>query len=150
MLDLFEELKTVVSTLNEQGLDYALCGGLAVSILAEPRATVDIDLLMPETTYVAAKDSLIALGYDIEASPMNFAGGKVPIRRLSKLDPAGDVLSIDMLLVTEATQEAWDSRKQMQWEAGRLSVVSREGLILLKRLRGSKQDEADIEKLSRK
>jgi hypothetical protein len=81
---------------------------------------------------------------------MNFAGGKVPIRRLSKLDPAGDVLSIDMLLVTEATQEAWDSRKQMQWEAGRLSVVSREGLILLKRLRGSKQDEADIEKLSRK
>jgi hypothetical protein len=35
----------------------------------------------------------------------------------------------------------------MQWEEGRLWVVSREGLIYLKSLRGSGQDLDDIQKL---
>ncbi len=148
MLDLYEELKTILQRFSELEIPYALCGGLAVSILTEPRATIDVDLLMPPESYPAAKDALIALGYDVEAAPMVFADGKVPMRRLSKFASDGDILSVDMLLVTEATQSAWQTRQYLHWESGPIVVVSRAGLIQLKRLRGSKQDEADIEKLS--
>jgi hypothetical protein len=60
---------------------------------------------------------------------------------------AGQVLSVDLLLVTPEIREVWDSRVQADWEGGELSVVSREGLIALKNLRGSAQDNADISAL---
>lgn len=149
MLDLFDELRSILERFEVDQIPYALCGGLAVSILAEPRATVDIDVLMPNESFERARASLIAIGYDVEAKPMTFAKGGVLIRRLSKLAPEGDILSVDILIVTDATRSAWDSRQRLQWEAGELCIVSRHGLIELKRLRGSKQDEADIERLQR-
>ena len=79
---------------------------------------------------------------------MSFAQGSVEIRRISKIDPAdGDLLSLDLLLVTPAVQQAWDTRMQTEWEGGKLSVVSTDGLIALKRLRNSEQDLLDIKAL---
>jgi len=46
VLDLYEELKAIVAALDENGIDYALCGGLAMAVWGAPRATVDIDLLI--------------------------------------------------------------------------------------------------------
>ncbi len=43
---LFNNLKHLCSVLNETEIRYCLIGGLAVGILAKPRATEDIDLLM--------------------------------------------------------------------------------------------------------
>jgi len=40
MLDLYEELKAIISALEENGIDYALCGGLAMAVYGAPRATV--------------------------------------------------------------------------------------------------------------
>ena len=45
MFDLYEEFKAIVAALGEQGIDYAVCGGLAMAVWGAPRATVDIDLL---------------------------------------------------------------------------------------------------------
>ena len=44
--DLFYTLKSMCALLNEEHLDYCLIGGLAVAILAKPRATEDIDFLV--------------------------------------------------------------------------------------------------------
>ena len=44
MLDLLEELKNVLARLEQDGVPYALCGGLAMAVHGYPRATVDIDL----------------------------------------------------------------------------------------------------------
>jgi len=61
------------------------------------------------------------------------------------MDPeSGDLLSLDFLLVTPEIFPLWESRTVADWEGGKLSVVSRSGLISLKRLRGSGQDEDDI------
>jgi len=88
------------------------------------------------------------LGYTIEAAPMAFADGAVRILRVSKIDPESrDVLTLDLLIVTPETADVWQSRREVEWEDGTLWVVSREGLIALKRLRGSGQDLADIERL---
>jgi hypothetical protein len=43
---LTEQLKSIIQFLNKQDIDYALAGGLAFSALVEPRATMDIDLIV--------------------------------------------------------------------------------------------------------
>ena len=54
------------------------------------------------------------------------------------------IAALDLLLVTPEIQNIWNSRVQADWEGGTLSVVSRDGLIGLKKLRGSARDNADI------
>lgn len=149
-LDLFSELELLVRELAAREIEYALCGGLAMAVHGVTRATVDIDILIPPKLLEDALSTARARGFTIEAKPMTFADGAVRIHRASKADPeSGDLLSVDHLVVTPPLEGVWESRRTVRWEAGRLSVVSRSGLIELKRLRASAQDLADIERLER-
>ena len=47
MPNLFEEFRAVVGALTGARVPYAVCGGIAMSIHVQPRATVDIDFLAP-------------------------------------------------------------------------------------------------------
>lgn len=79
---------------------------------------------------------------------MEFADGKVIIYRGTKAFPGSeDYLSVDLILVTDEIRSVWESREKAKLEHGVLTVVSRQGLIDLKQLRGSKQDMADIDRL---
>lgn len=148
MLDLYDEFRAVVSALSERTIDYALCGGLALSVYCEPRATVDIDLLILPEDYERAKEAAHALGYTIEGPPMTFVHGAIEIRRLSKIEPeSGDSLPLDLLLVSPEIVDVWDSRSRIQIEEGEIWVVSRLGLIAMKSLRQNAQDLADIGRL---
>jgi hypothetical protein len=148
MLDLYNEFRELVGALDEQAVDYALCGGMAMAIYDRPRATVDIDLLILTESLERVRAAASALGYTIRGMDMSFAKGAIEIRRVSKIDSeTGFVLSLDMLLVTPEIRDAWDSRVVADWEGGKLSVVSREGLISLKKLSGRPQDLADISAL---
>ena len=148
MLDLYDELKAVTARFDSNGISYALCGGLAMAVYGLFRATVDIDLLIPEECRESAESAARDLGYTIAAAPMSFAGGAVEIRRVSKPDPdTRDLLMLDLLLVTRPLTEVWRNRKEVEWEHGSLWVVSRDGLIALKKLRGSGQDLEDIARL---
>ena len=148
MLDLYDEFSTLIGALEAAGVEYAVCGGLAMAVHGFPRATIDVDLVVPtnaaERVLACARD----LGYTIPADPMSFAGGAVEIRRVTKIDAAsGDRLSLDLLLVTPAIEHVWNERTRVRWERGELWVVSRQGLVSLKRLRGSGQDQDDIKRL---
>ena len=148
MFDLYEEFKSIVSALEEHGIDYAVCGGLAMAVHGLPRATVDIDLLILGESMEEAKGLARTLGYTIEALPMTFSRGAVELRGVSKLDrETGIVLPLDMLLVTPEIVEIWQSRTRVAWESGSFWIVSRQGLMALKALRSSAQDLADIERL---
>jgi hypothetical protein len=148
MLDLYEELKILIRRLNQEKFDYALCGGLALALYGIPRATVDIDVLIQKENLEKVHTLAHGLGYIMKANPMTFAGGAVEIHRVSKEDEeTGDWFSLDFLSVTPAIQEVWKSRREVEWEEQKLWVVSREGLIRLKSLRGSGQDLDDIQKL---
>jgi hypothetical protein len=145
MFDLYDEFRKLIAALDEHQIDYALCGGLAMAIYDRPRATVDIDLLILSESLDQVIAIATVLGYVIRGMDITFANGAIEIRRLSKIDrESGQVLSLDLLLVTPEIREAWDSRIKADWEDGKLSVVSRASLIALKRIRGSAQDEADI------
>lgn len=148
MLDITVELKTLVQRLDEERIDYALCGGMAMAVHRLPRFTIDIDILIQGEALAHAINIAKSLGYDIPGKDLSFANGAVEIRRVSKVDPdGGDLMTIDFLLVTPQIREAWDTRVESTWEGGRLSVVSSEGLIALKQLRRSGQDLDDIRAL---
>ncbi|CAN5600748.1 hypothetical protein BH20ACI3_BH20ACI3_14100 [soil metagenome] len=116
-----------------------------MAIHARPRATIDIDMLILSESLEKSLSAALTLGYNIRGKDLSFANGVIEIRRISKMDPeSGDLLSLDFLLVTPEIFPLWESRTVADWEGGKLSVVSRSGLISLKRLRGSGQDEDDI------
>jgi hypothetical protein len=144
VLDLEEELRALIEALDAAAVPYALCGGLAVAIHGHPRATIDIDLMVQEQDVIQAKELAGTLGFRFEATPMVLHGSAVPIHRVSKIDRDGEVLMVDLLVVTPFTAEAWHSRETHEWHGRPLTVVSRQGLIALKRLRSSPQDLADI------
>ena len=148
MYDLERELDAVRTKLSANGINYALCGGLAVGVYGFVRATIDIDLLIQPEDERRVYDAVAELGYAIKARPMNFDGGATRIRRISKVDPNdGEVLMLDLLLVTPQFQHVWDTRRELQWKEHGLWVVSPRGLIDMKTSRSSPIDLADIEKL---
>jgi hypothetical protein len=148
MLDITDELKALVNELNRHRVEYALCGGLAMGVHGRTRATVDIDLLILSESLEAVVEIARSQGYSIRGKEMSFARGAIEIRRLSKIDPSsGDLIPLDLILVSPEIRHVWDSRQEGHWEGGKLSVVTREGLISLKKLRSSAQDLADIQQL---
>jgi hypothetical protein len=147
MLDLAAEFEAVIVTLAEHSVDYALCGGLAMAVYGYPRATMDIDLLIRPEDEERVYSAVEPLGFRIRAKPMHFDRGKMEIRRISKIDPSGDILMLDLLLVTSASEDVWNDRKRIESDFGPVVVVSRQGLIKLKSGRMSGIDQDDIGKL---
>lgn len=147
-MDLLEELKNLTAKLDSEGIEYALCGGLAMAIYALPRATLDIDMMIELGSLFRTQRAVEDLGFTLGGAPMEFHGGKVQIHRLCKIDAVStEELVLDLLIVTPETRQAWESRMRVEWEGGSLSVVSPEGLIALKSFRLSGQDQDDIEYL---
>ena len=147
MPNLYEEFRAIVDALGAAGAPYAVCGGLAMSIHAHPRATIDIDLLAPPAAVAQIADALSAQGFvRRERTPTRLAEGKVVVHRLTKIVPGDpEVLMLDVIEVRGgATEDAWRTRTSMEWAGHSVPVVSRAGLIALKRLLGSAQDIADI------
>lgn len=148
MLNLLHELAGILDALSADNIPYAICGGLAMSVHGFTRATEDIDLFVRAEDVDRVENVVMPLGYVVKAKPMNFSSGATRIRRVSKIDATdGDLLMLDLLLVTEATESAWTTREIREWNERKISVVSREGLILLKRFRSSDQDLVDIARL---
>jgi hypothetical protein len=146
MFDLYEELRQVTSALDEHDIAYALCGGLAMAVYDHARATIDIDILILSESLESTLEIAAELGYSIRGLDMHF--GEIQIRRVSRIHPTTrHVLTLDMLLVTPAIREVWESRVHADVEGGTLSVVSREGLIALKKFRSSGTDLDDIAQL---
>ncbi|CAN2042454.1 Nucleotidyltransferase family protein [Candidatus Magnetomoraceae bacterium gMMP-15] len=147
-MDLLIELKKLVEEFDKHKIEYALCGGLALAVYAKPRATFDIDFMVEPNLLSKIKEIVANLGFNIPATPMSFKDDAVQIHRMTKIDnESGEYLVLDLLLVTPQTKISWDSKISVDWEGGRLKVLSPEGLIILKSLRKSGQDMDDIEYL---
>ena len=147
-MDLLDELKKLIARLDNEGIEYALCGGLAMAVYALPRATLDIDIMIDASALDRTRRAVHELGFTLSALPMQFHDGKIHIRRVSKIEhDTGETLSLGLIIVTPEIRRAWESRAKVEWEGGALSVVSPEGLILLKSFRRSGQDQDDIQYL---
>ncbi|HEY4182372.1 MAG TPA: hypothetical protein VGM90_36315 [Kofleriaceae bacterium] len=150
-LDLVTELVGLLDALERESVDYAVCGGLAVGMLARPRATKDIDILIQRDDLARAKALAIACGFDIPARKMIFKQGtpqEQEMHRLSKIDPEdGALMPVDFLLVVKLFETVWNSRLSVEYLGRKIKVVSIEGLVTMKTISGRPQDLRDIELL---
>ena len=71
---------------------------------------------------------------------------KWEIVRVSKV-VGRELLTLDLMLVAEEVQLAWDDRAVVDYAGKQISVVSRPGLKLLKQLAGRRKDQLDLEQL---
>lgn len=149
--DLIAELEQLVDALEREHVEYAVCGGLALAIHGHPRATKDIDLLVPPELVARVREVARQLGFDVPARPMIFglaAGVRRPVDRISKLDEeTGALLSLDLIHAVGELATIWSSRVRYQLPSREIVVVSREGLVTMKTIAGRPQDLADVARL---
>ncbi len=148
-MDIGAELMSLVQALDKAKVPYALCGGLALGVHGFPRATEDIDLLIRKRDVDKGKKAIRHLGYILEAGPMTFGAGTERETRLHRVSKAfgEDWLMLDFIQVEPGHGEAWKTRRRYATERGRITAVSPEGLILMKKKAGRPQDIADIVRL---
>lgn len=147
MSDLLTELAQLTSKLEENDIEYAVCGGLALTIHGFPRATFDIDILIREETLSKSFEIARQVGFDIHGSDISFKERAVEIRRVSKIDDDGEVISLDFLLVTPFVEDVWNDKIDIEWQGRPISIVSRRGLIKMKELAGRHKDLIDIDRI---
>lgn len=146
-MDLYGEFTRVIGALNADGIRYAVAGGLAVSLYTTPRATVDIDLLIAAEDVDRVILAVSPIGFRVAGRPMDVARGRLRIQRLIKIE-GSDLVPLDLLIPVDAELAGLvDDRTIADWRGTPAAVVSKSALRVLKRLRGSGQDQVDLEAL---
>ncbi len=150
-MKLKEELLKITECLDQAGIDYGLCGGLAVVVHGYPRLTKDIDILIRPESLELAKEHLAKIEYDLEAGLIRFNHGNSNENLMYRVSRAvgTELTTLDLMLVAPAFESVWADRQAIQLGNHRLKVVSKDGLITMKRLSGRPQDLADIDALNR-
>jgi hypothetical protein len=91
-------------------------------------------------------DALQTCGFTLKALPLEFKDGTC-IQRVNKVDPTGNLMTVDLMLVDRNLASAWASRSRLPFGDGQVVAVSREALIAMKALAARPQDLADIANL---
>lgn len=150
MYNLFLETKAIAQALEENHLPYALCGGLAVGIYTtEPRHTIDIDMVVDPQDLEKIIPILAQHGFQKFAPPMPLDKGLMQIQRLIKMQEGEtEVLMLDLCMPDKSTYpEVWKNWNRSLMEDREIWVLSKPGLIAMKKSRQSTKDLSDIEAL---
>jgi hypothetical protein len=121
-MDLYAELLGLVDALERSGLDYALCGGIAVAFHGYPRFTKDIDMLIRSEDLDRVRQVVRERGFVIDAEPIRFGVGgpsERVVQRVSKVE-GQDILTLDLLILNPLFQDVWDGREVFQWQGRHL------------------------------
>ena len=148
-MDLTSELLNLTRRLNAAGIDYAVCGGLAMAVHGFVRATKDIDLLIRREDLKRVETLAEEVGFSIRAGIIPFGTGTPDAREIFRTSKVIDnvVVPLDLMLVAPSLEEVWKNRVVAEFDGEHIVVVSREGLTAMKRAAGRPQDLLDIEKL---
>lgn len=145
-MNLVDELHSIARTLREASVDYAVCGGIAVTIHGATRSTKDIDLLVPAAEVPRILELLRRIGYLFAALPMTFDAGtprERHVQRVTKVEGA-EHLIVDLIIADASLAGLLEGQEQIDLPEGTLSVVSRSTLLKMKRFAGRPQDLADV------
>jgi hypothetical protein len=148
---LLEWVASVSQALSGARVGHALAGGLAVAVWARPRATVDMDLVVPtdEESITRAREALAAAGL-IQTRRKAVQFKRMGLLRLA-IPPANgrETIVVDLLLLQPDLAAEVLGRAEARRVAGvDIPVASAEDTILLKLLRLSDQDRADIKAIA--
>lgn len=140
--ELLRALASLVRVLNEQETDYALIGGLGVSVRGPVRATRDIDMLIsiPQVQLPGLLESVTDNGFQVDVFSairtwnedhlLGFAYGSVQVDWIKAVLPV-----FSRVLGRAQWEEVVDTK---------IRVADAEGLILLKLISFRPRDQEDI------
>ncbi|MCY2960718.1 MAG: hypothetical protein NTY35_11180 [Planctomycetota bacterium] len=148
-MDLIEELIGLVLAFDGAGVQYAVCGGIALAIHGHPRFTKDIGILVRTEDLERALAAAATCGFLLERGKLTFRTGTPEERSVFRAFKArsANLVTLDLLLAGREHDDVWATRRTVDFEGQRVGVVSREGLVAMKRAAGRGQDLLDIEKL---
>jgi len=148
-MNIKDEMFSVTEALAKSGIDYALCGGMALIVHGYPRATRDIDLLIREVDLASAEQTLADVGYQLTSGIIPFDVGKPTERRIFRVTKTEgqDFLTLDLVLVSPFLADVWDDREIHRVGERTLCVVSRRGLGKMKRAANRPQDVVELQQL---
>lgn len=154
MTGLLDSLATAAADLNDLRKPFALIGGLAVSLRADPRFTRDADLAVSVVSDLDAEQTvhaLLELGYELHAAVEQTALGRLATARL-RSRVAGGVI-VDLLFASSGIEPEIAASAEVLTVARGLQIpVARVGhLIALKLLSQDeerrRQDLIDLDQL---
>jgi hypothetical protein len=151
-MELYREFFRAIEALNEKDVEYCVVGGIALAFHARPRFTRDIDILAKRTDLPLCREIFRSLGYSETGIPWTFKNTAITLHRFTKPSEEDDedMIVMDLLLGHEDRHnEIIDRSLSDDSFAGKVRLARKEDLIWMKTIRGSKQDEADIEQLER-
>ena len=100
-------LRGIASELDRRGRAFAVVGGLAVSVRAEPRFTRDVDLALAVVNDADAEAlvrNLVASGYRVIASLEQEAVGRLATVRLQSPSEGPEGVVVDMLFASSGVE----------------------------------------------
>lgn len=150
-MNLIDELLGLVAEFEVEQIDYAVWGGLALAAHGHARFTKDIDLLALEEQLDRVRAVARRRGFTLEGGRMTFGSGTERERSLYRVSKAkgANVITLDLLLVGPIHDATWKESVRVSWRGRTLWLVSRGGLIRMKRDAGRPQDLLDIQTLER-
>jgi hypothetical protein len=137
------------SDLRQVGARFALIGGLAVSLRAEPRTTRDVDLAVAVEDDAGAEQvihDLLALGYRVvQQLEQDRAKRLASVRFTLPGEPRFGIV-IDLLFASSGIErEVVAAAEELEILRGlRMRVATAAHLVALKILAGRRQDRADV------
>jgi len=148
---LLKTLLEMISFFEDNNLDYVLAGGLAFSILTEPRSTMDIDICcyINENQFEHIRNLLKNYFKDIYIHQKYMRFGKIKIWRLIVFTIKEII--VDLIIIDEKHFLSVNKNKQkIKINNKDIYIISKEDLIILKMISGRPQDKIDIEKIENK
>ncbi|MEM8961634.1 MAG: nucleotidyl transferase AbiEii/AbiGii toxin family protein [Acidobacteriota bacterium] len=151
MVDLFRALEQVRADFDALERPWALVGGLAVSLRAEPRTTQDIDIAVAaDSDDVADIVRFLwrARGYQLTGAVEHGQTGHVSTVRFRSPQRAGGAL-VDVLMASSGIESEIVAASELLEVLPSLTlpVATLGHLLAVKLLAGRAQDDADIERL---
>lgn len=144
----FEEFQLLISELGKNDIKYALVGGVAMAFYDEPRFTEDIDMVVFTDDLEDFKALLATKGYFASTEPWTFQKIEITLHRFVKVVDE-DHMIIDALVPTlDIAKRIIENSIIAESENGQVGIASKQDIIWLKSFRNSKQDQADIERLT--
>lgn len=147
-----ETLKQISRCFAKAGIQFCLIGGLAVSILAKPRATEDIDLLvLTDENDVPRLIDVLRTCMTIMNIPAIMHFGNATIQRVVVQAPCASdegLVIVDLVVADkDVYRNALKDPFTITVDEVTIPVASRKSLIEIKRLSNRPQDLIDIESL---
>lgn len=142
------EYKRIITFLNKQKINYLVIGGIAVSVIGEPRETVDIDFCV----FIKKGDIETFLE---KAQRNGYIVDKKEMLKNAKLTGSFNVrdgkVQIDFLISSHELEKSALNRKiEIEMHGVKAYYPTPEDLILFKIVPGRFQDLADIESIAKR